>query len=116
MARLDQLQGRGFRFLVNNSNAPTISTKGGTAKLLSSPIGMGATMQEHGYWPKFNGVVELSRADFIKLRIKDRTVVEYRNNAANKLKVALRVIGIEDNGASATVKLTLVWEPGGKEG
>jgi hypothetical protein len=106
----------GFEFLLEKTNPASISNSYGTAKLISTPIGMSKEMQKAGYWPQYNGTVELTRTDFMRLRIVDRSVVTYRNNAADKLTLELRVIGIENDGGDPNVRLTLKKEPGGKAG
>jgi len=116
MSEFDELLSEGFELLLDKTNAPTISTKFGTAKCISSPMMLSKELREHGFWPKMNGTVEITTADYARLQIKDRTVVEFRGKGLVELNLTLKVVGMEPDPADPCVRLTLMAEAGGKAG
>lgn len=110
MSAFDHLLGQGFDLLVDKTDAPTISKGGVTAKCVCTPIGESKALRETGYWPQFHAVAEVKMADFVALKIVDRSIVTYRDQL-RPCGIKLKVIGIEGDGADACVKITLKEEP-----
>lgn len=110
MSAFDHLLGQGFDLLVDQTDAPTISKGGVTAKCICTPIGESKALRETGYWPEFHAVAEVSQEKFLALKIVDRCIVTYRDKLRPR-GLQLKVIAIEGDGADPCVKITLKEEP-----
>ena len=113
MAALDRLLSAGFGFVLATTTAPTLTRDGKSAPCVTTPLARSKEMRDAGYWPKFHLIAELTRADFLRLGIADRSVVEFRDAEKARAGVKLNVIGIEDDPADPCIKLTLKEEPAG---
>jgi hypothetical protein len=111
MSAFDDLLGAGFGFLVAVTNAPTLTFKGVIRSGVCTSTASTKDMRETGYYPRFHCVFELLAADFVDLGVKDRSVVYLTDPGQAITNLPLKVIGINTDGADATVKLALKEEP-----
>ena len=114
MSDFDELMAEGFGVVLDATNAPVISRMGKTARCVSTAINQTKEQRDGGYWPHFSGIVEILRADCVRLDIDDRSVVGYTPSIGSKL--FLKVLGFDGlaNDGDPCVRLTLKEEPGVK--
>jgi len=116
MAAFDQLLGRGYELRSRVIATATITVNEVSATVVSSPLKRERVLMETGYKVYVHGMVEMTRADFMRLGIKDRTVLTYTSPADDNQSEVLYALDIENDGADPTITFRVEREQGGKAG